>query len=366
MVRPTAPVDAVTARAYRVETDSPEADGTLAWSATTMVVAMVRAGGSHGLGYSYTDALAAGLIERVLAPGVLGRDAMDLAGIALALRAQVRNIGLAGLCATAISAVDVALWDLKAKLLDVSLLRLLGAARDSVPVYGSGGFTSYDKGRLQEQLADWVGGGIGMVKMKVGRHPERDVERVGWARQAIGDDARLFVDANGAYQPAQALRMAGAFAEHSVSWFEEPVTADDIAGLRHVRGRAPPGMAIAAGEYGYTDWDFHRLLQAGAVDVLQADATRCCGISGFLRTAALCQAWGIPLSAHTAPSLHATVCCAAAPAIHVEYFHDHARIERMLFDGMPPLDGGQIRPDTSRPGLGLALSGEADRYAIRA
>src|SRR5207249_4099561 len=122
---------------------------------------------------------------------------------------------------------------------------------------------------------------------------------------------------------------------------------------------------IAAGEYGYDLPYFRRMLEAQAVDVLQADATRCAGITGFLRVAALCEAYGIPLSAHTAPALHLHPCCAAAPVCHIEYFHDHARIETMLFDGaVQPVDGA-LAPDLSRPGLGLELKRpDAERYRL--
>jgi L-alanine-DL-glutamate epimerase-like enolase superfamily enzyme len=265
----------------------------------------------------------------------------------------------------AIAAVDVALWDLKAKVLGVPLVTLLGAVRDGVPVYGSGGFTSYSVAELKEQLGGWAGEGMKWVKMKIGRHPAEDVKRVRAAREAIGPDVGLFVDANGAYTRKQALAQAGRFAESGVAWFEEPVSSDDLRGLRLIRDRAPAGMDIAAGEYGYDLPYFRRMLQAGAVDVLQADATRCAGITGFLRVEALCEAFGLPLSAHTAPSLHAHLCCALGRAWNVEYFYDHARIEHMLFDGAATPVGGELRPDRTRPGLGFEFKHpEAARYAV--
>jgi L-alanine-DL-glutamate epimerase-like enolase superfamily enzyme len=266
----------------------------------------------------------------------------------------------------AVSAVDTALWDLKARLLRLPLVALLGAVRDSVPVYGSGGFTSYPIDRLREQLGGWVARGIGMVKMKVGTDPAADPERVRAAREAIGPDAGLFVDANGAYDRKQALAFAELVAgEYGVGWFEEPVSSEDLDGLRLLRDRAPAGMDIAAGEYGDGLPYFRRMLAAGAVDVLQPDATRCGGITGFMRAGALCQAHGVPLSAHTAPSIHAHACCALPTARHIEYFHDHVRIEAMLFDGAREPVDGRLRHDLSRPGLGLEIKeGEAARYAV--
>lgn len=265
----------------------------------------------------------------------------------------------------AIAAVDACLWDLKARVLDLPLVKLLGAARESVPVYGSGGFTSYSTDQLQEQLGDWVAHGISRVKMKIGTHPEEDALRVRAARKAIGPEAELFVDANGAYSVKQALAQAEAFGEWGVSWFEEPVSSDDLAGLHLLRMRGPAGLEIAAGEYGYDLGYFRRMLEAEAVDVLQADATRCAGITGFLQVGALCQARSLALSAHCGPSLHLHPCCSMIPVRHLEFFHDHVRIEQMLFDGAATPVAGQLFPDLSRPGLGLELKRpDAEPYRV--
>ena len=363
--RPEAPVERVSATAWTVPTDTPEGDGTLLWDATTIVVAEADAGGRRGLGYTYADEACAGLISGRLAPEVTGFDAMDVPGAWRAMVRAIRNLGRPGLASSAVSAVDTALWDLKAQLLDVSLVALLGAVRDSVAVYGSGGFTTYPDERLRDQLAGWAGEGIGRVKMKVGADPAADRRRVALAREAIGPEVELFVDANGAYTRPQAAAQAQAFADAGVSWFEEPVSSDDLAGLRLLRRDLPPGMAVAAGEYAYDPAGFRRLVDAEAVDVLQADATRCGGITGFLGAAALCEAASLPLSAHTAPAIHAAVACAARPAVHVEYFHDHARIEQRLFDGLPELRGGALAPDRSRPGLGLELRrADVEAFAV--
>jgi L-alanine-DL-glutamate epimerase-like enolase superfamily enzyme len=255
----------------------------------------------------------------------------------------------------AISAIDCALWDLKAHLLDVPLVTLLGQVRDAATIYGSGGFTSYTDQQLAKQLSGWVERGIRNVKMKIGRDAARDIERVRLVRDAIGNGPGLFVDANGAYSRKQALSQAAAFADSGVSWFEEPVSSDDLDGLSLIRDGAPAGMDIAAGEYGYDIFYFQRMLGAGAVDVLQADMTRCGGVIGFMQAAALCEAHNLPLSSHTAPALHTHVACAAAPLRNMEYFHDHVRVEQMLFDGLPKLANGELRPDLSRPGFGLEL-----------
>jgi len=359
------PIRHLVVSAYTVPTDIPESDGTYAWDSTTLVLVEVTAGNVQGLGYTYADTATAQLIKDTLAEVILGCDAMAVPGIWAAMVAAIRNLGRPGIASMAIAAVDAALWDVKARLLGVPLVTLLGAVRDSVPVYGSGGFTSYTIGQLQAQCSHWVADGISRVKMKIGRHPEEDLQRVSMVRQAIGPDAELFVDANGAYSRKQALAFAQAFHSYNVSWFEEPVTSDDLEGLRLLRDQGLAGMDITAGEYGYDLVYFRRMLAAGAVDVLQADATRCAGITGFLRVGALCEAWGMPLSAHCGPALHAHPCCALTRARHVEYFHDHARIEHMLFDGVLTPVRGTLQPDLSRPGLGLAFKrADAARYAV--
>ena len=316
------------------------------------------------MGYTYADTATAALVKDLLSEVVRGGDAMAPRASWNAMVKRTRNLGRPGVVSMAISAVDIALWDLKARLLNLPLVSLLGAVRSSVPIYGSGGFTSYSDEQLQRQLAGWIEQGITRVKMKIGRDAVADVRRVDRARRTIGQEAELFVDANGAYSRKQALQQAVKFADQNVSWFEEPVSSDDLAGLRLLRDRGPAGMDIAAGEYGYDLDYFRRMLEAEAVDVLQADATRCSGITGFLDVAALCEAHHIPLSAHTAPSLHTHLGCAVTPLRHLEYFHDHVRIEGMLFDGTrSPVNGG-LSPDLSRPGMGIELKRvEAERFA---
>ena len=255
---------------------------------------------------------------------------------------------------------------LKARLLGSSLTQLLGQARDSVPVYGSGGFTSYDDGQTREQLAGWVAKAhIPRVKIKIGEswgtNEHRDLERVALARQVIGPDAELYVDANGGYTAGQAVRVADRLTEYGVTWFEEPVSSQDLAGLAAVRRQVRPD--VAAGEYSWSLADSARLIAAGAVDCLQLDVTRCGGITEFLRGSALAAAHNLQVSGHCAPNLHARVGVAVPNLRHVEYFHDHQRIERMLFDGALDPDGGILTPEADQPGLGLTLrESDAERY----
>jgi L-alanine-DL-glutamate epimerase-like enolase superfamily enzyme len=359
-------IDGVRAQAFEIPTDKPEADGTIAWNSTTLVLVEVCGGGEIGVGYTYSGASIVELIGGKLASAIQGRDALSPQTAWLGMQRTVRNLGREGLAATAISAVDAAIHDLKARLLGLPLFKMLGSYRDSVPIYGSGGFTTYSDRELQAQLGGWVEReGCSLVKMKVGSHPDKDPGRVKAAKQAIGNRATLFVDANGAYRVQQALEFANEFVEQGVGWFEEPVSSDDLTGLRATRQRAPAGMEIAAGEYAYTVDYVREMLEARAIDVQQADMTRCGGVTAFLQIAALCEAFHIDLSAHCAPSLHLHVACASPRLRHLEWFHDHVRIEHMLFDGAPVPSNGEIRPDPALPGNGLRFKHQdAARYAV--
>ncbi|HEY6463431.1 MAG TPA: enolase C-terminal domain-like protein [Polyangiaceae bacterium] len=349
--------------AFEVPTSSPEADGTLAWSNTVLVTVELTLRGQHGFGYSYADVPTAAFVKAHLAPIVLAADPLAVGATFDAMSVAVRNVGRDGVAATAMSAVDMACWDVKARLLGRPLVDLLGARRSEIAAYGSGGFTTYGHEELRRQLAGWKDEGFTRVKMKIGDSPDT-LDRVRVAREAIGDRVELFVDANGAYRAGGAVAIAAQMASLGVTWFEEPVSSDDLEGLRFVREHAPPGMLVAAGEYGYRSRTFDRMLAARSVDVLQADATRC-GVSGFLSAAALCEARGVPLSAHCAPTIHAHLGCAASNVVHVEYFHDHTRLEGMLFDGAARATGGVLRPDRTRPGIGVVLRrADAARFQV--
>jgi L-alanine-DL-glutamate epimerase-like enolase superfamily enzyme len=360
------PIDSVRASAYDIPTDAPESDGTLEWSSTVLVVVEVDAGGATGLGYTYAHQAVVPLVTTKLAEVLRGRSAVDVRAAWRGMVHETRNLGTTGITSMAISAADAALWDLKARLLDVSLVVALDAVHETVPVYGSGGFTSYDDDQLSEQLAGWVADGIPRVKIKVGRDPDRDRHRLAVAREAVGSDTALYIDANGAYTVRDAVGWAQlARDEFDVSWFEEPVSSDDLAGLRHVRGQAPGGIDVAAGEYGWNPWQLESMLNADAVDCLQIDVTRCLGITGFLSAAAVAEAHHVDVSAHCAPQLSAHACAAVRRLRHLEYFHDHTRIEAAVFDGVLPLQpGGLLRPRRDVRGHGLSLRPSAERYRV--
>jgi L-alanine-DL-glutamate epimerase-like enolase superfamily enzyme len=360
------PIESVEAAVYTVPTDAPEGDGTLTWDSTTMVLARVQAGGVRGIGWTYGSAACAPVITGTLAAVVRGRDAMDVAGAWEAMVRAVRNDGRPGAVGYAVSAVDVALWDLKARLLDLSLPRLLGAVRTEVPVYGSGGFTTYNEQQLTGQLAGWaLEQRIPRVKIKVGESwgaaAGRDLERMAQARKVIGPGTELYVDANGGYTRKQAVRVMAAAADLDVRWLEEPVSSDDLDGLREVRDAV--AADVTAGEYGYDLIYFRRMCAAEAVDCLQVDVSRCGGITDWLRAAAVAASYGLEISGHCAPHLHAAVATAVPNLRHLEWFHDHVRIENMFFDGALDPAGGTVRPDPDIPGLGLTLrTADAERY----
>ena len=348
-------VDALGVLARTIPTDEPESDGTLEWDATTIVVVHARAGDTTGVGYTYTHDAAARLIEDKLAPLVRGRALDDLPSLWEELGLQLRNIGRPGIGFMALSAVDTALWDLKARVLGLPLVELLGADRDETRVYGSGGFTSYSLERLSSQLGRWVQDGIPRVKLKVGREPDRDPDRLDAVRSAVGDATEVYVDANGAFDRSNAVGWARRFAaDWDVSWFEEPVSSADLEGLRLVRASGAP-LDVAAGEYAFVPADFRNLITAEAVDCLQVDVTRCGGYTGFRRAAAFAEEHDLDISAHCAPQLSAHVCCAVSRCRHIEYFHDHVRVEQMIFDGVLEPESGALRPDRSRAGNGLEL-----------
>ncbi len=362
-------VERLEASAYTVPTDVPEADGTFAWDSTTVVVVRAYSDGVTGLGWTYAPGTASTVVYELLAGEVVGRGVLDVPAAHEAMCRAVRNAGRPGLVSCALSAVDLALWDLKARLLELPLARLIGAVHDDVPVYGSGGFTTYPDIHMATQLEGWVRGhGIGRVKIKIGQDrgaaPERDLARARHAREMIGPDAELFVDANGAYSRKQAVRVGRAMAEYAVTWFEEPVSSDDLAGLRLVRDALD--CDVAAGEYGYDLPYFTRMTGAEAVDCLQVDVTRCGGVTEWLRVAALARAQGLDVSAHCAPHAHAHVAACVPNTRHMEWFHDHVRIESLLFDGVLDPTGGAVRPGASgEPGHGLRLrEADAEEYRV--
>jgi L-alanine-DL-glutamate epimerase-like enolase superfamily enzyme len=349
-----APVRSVRTSAYTVPTDAPEADGTLAWDSTTLVLVEVDAGGFTGTGWTYAPAAATKVVDEVLAPVVRGACVTEPVDAWHAMVRAVRNAGRPGLVAMAISAVDIAMWDACARIHYLPLARLWGSAGKPVEVYGSGGFTTYDDEQTSQQLRSWAGLGLHNVKLKIGEDRgsavSRDLARVALAREVVGDGTGLFVDANGAYSPGQACRVGRDLDEIGVLWLEEPVTSDDLPGLAHVRDHVDAD--VAAGEYGYDLTYFEQM--SPAVDCLQVDVTRCGGYTEWLRVAAMASARHLDLSGHCAPYITLPVASVTERMRHLEWFHDHVRSEQLLFEGCPdPEDSQLVGLDV--PGHGLTM-----------
>lgn len=351
---------------YTVPTPAPEADGTAQWSATTVVVVHLTAEGEQGLGWSYTEPSAATVVADVLAPLLEGAHADDIQALRHRMLVAVRNAGATGVVASALSAVDVALWDLKARRLGVPLTRLLGRARTSAPIYGSGGFTGYDEATTVAELEHWLRLGANAVKIKIGEafgsNVERDLARVDLARRTIGNTVQLFVDANGGYSVGQAVRVEHRLRSRDVRWFEEPVSCDDPSRLADVRRRAT--IDIAAGEYVWRRSDAEALLAADAVDCLQLDVTRCGGYSGFLEVAAMAAGRGLEVSVHCGPHIAVPVALAIPNLRHVEYFVDHERTDCALFDGLPEVVDGALVPGAETSGHAMQLRADAERFRL--
>jgi L-alanine-DL-glutamate epimerase-like enolase superfamily enzyme len=359
-------IESVEVSAYTVPTEGPSGDGTRRWDKETLVVVKVKCGSVVGIGHNFADTSTAHFIREHLTPVVKGRNPLNVNECFVAMDGVVRDVnGNSGLSQLAISTVDAALWDLKARLLDLPLCDLLGSVREAAPGYGSGGYVTYDRKQLQDQCHAWMDQGFHWIKMKIGWHPEIDLQRVRWAREALAPDVQIMIDANGAYARKQALGFAEQVRDLGVTWFEEPVPSDDLDGLRLMRDRAPAGMEIAAGEYGDRLAYYRKMLEADAVDVLQADAGRCGGITVFMGVDVLCQARRMPFSAHCVPALHVHPACAAIRLRHMEYFRDHARVEQMLLDGVIAPKDGLLHPDRTRQGNGLSLKeADAERYRV--
>lgn len=365
MSRPRPTVERLRSRVYVFPTaaDS-ESDGTLSWSSTTAVTVEVEAAGLVGLGWTYSAAAAADLIEGHLRPLVVGSDPNRVTGTWEAMLRAGRNLGRPGIVSAAVSAVDIALHDLRARLLDVPLTDLFGRARDAVPVYGSGGFTNLTDEELDAQVDGWLAAGCPAVKIKVGEdwgsRPERDLARTEQVRDRVGDSVEVMVDANGGYSAGQARRIGRDYDDLGVVWLEEPVSSDDLAGLALLRHTLRAD--VAAGEYADSARYCERMLTAGAVDCLQADVTRVGGYTGWLRCAAVAAAHGLQISGHCAPSLSAPVAAAVTNLRHVEWFIDHARLEPLLVQEVPPVVDGQLIP-LAAAGHGMRLRPDADEYA---
>jgi L-alanine-DL-glutamate epimerase-like enolase superfamily enzyme len=321
--------------------------------------------GAEGLGVG--TPIAREIIERVFKPLLVGQDPLCIEKIWDDMFWRVRGYGRKGVAFCAISAVDIALWDLKARLFGVPLYRLLGPYTDRVPIYGSGGWTSYTEAELVREQMSYVERGIPRVKMKVakdfGRAEREDVKRLAAVRKAVGDDVEIYVDANNGYYAKQAIGMARHLSEYDVKWFEEPVLADDIAGLAAI-ARAID-IPVATGEHEYTRYGFKSLIADGGADIVQPDVGRVGGVSEWMKVAHLAQAFNLPVAPHAVQLVHLHLACCISNLKVVEYLGTVEEGDRIWYTEFPQPRDGYWSPYPDRPGLGLELSPDAvRRFAI--
>lgn len=294
------------------------------------------------------------LIEHDMAPKLIGRDPFDTEVLWQEFFGYLRGVGRKGLMFAALSAIDIALWDIKGKALGVPLVKLFGGGRDQVPVYGSGGWTSYSDQQLVAEAVDIVSRGYTTIKLKVGvdggRNPNRDVERIRQVRQAIGPDIGLMLDANNCWDAATAARFANRVADQNPLWLEEPVFADDIPGL--ARFRRATDVPLATGEHEYTKFGVRDLLLNEAADIIQADGTRAGGFTEMLKIAALTQAWNVQFAPHAMENVHLPLVAALPNAPFLERLLMFEDVTARVFpEAALPVAGYLAVP--AAPGLGL-------------
>jgi L-alanine-DL-glutamate epimerase-like enolase superfamily enzyme len=333
---------------------------------TSLFVHVRTDAGLEGLGMSEATGTRH-VIEQTLRPLLLGRDPLEHERLWEEMFWAVRSYGRKGLALCALSAIDIALWDLKGKIFGAPLYRLLGPYTDAVPVYGSGGWTHLPEGELVREQAGFVERGFPRVKMKVGkafgRAEEEDVRRVAAVRRTLGDGVTLYLDANGGYRAKQAIVLARRFEQYNVAWFEEPVHADDLAGLAEVRRDGP--LPVATGEHEYTKFGFKALLTQGAADIVQPDVARVGGVTEWLKIAHLAAAFNLPVAPHAVSLVHLHLACCTPNLAVVEILGVQQEADRIWYTEIPEPAGGLWSPFPDRPGLGLALDPHAvARYAV--
>lgn len=337
-------------------------------SRSFVIVRVTTESGATGVGYTYGGRLIAAAVDLELAPHIIGRDPGAIEKIWGDLYRESLLLGRRGAVIRAMSAIDIALWDLLGKRLGASLAQLLGATRSSVPAYFSGGY--YREGGALEDVAEEaeraVAAGFSSMKIKVGGlRLADDVERARLAREVLGDERLLALDANNAWpDAAAALPAIRRFAEHDPWWIEEPLMPDDVAG--HARLASQLEMPVATGEIEATRWGFAALIDAGAADILQPDACVCGGVSEWLKIAHLAAAHGLAVAPHWNADLHVHLAAATENCLAIEWFdlnEDVYNFDLVLAEHLVASDG--IVEVPTRPGVGLVLDEDAvARYRV--
>ena len=329
--------------------------------------------GTEGIGYTYAGTVGGTMVraavEDVLKPRLLGGDVELIERHWATMFQEGLLVGRRGALLRAISALDIALWDLAAKRAGLPLYRLLGGFQADVPAYASGGYYREGKGLpgLAKEMERYVKAGFDSVKIKVGGVPlAEDVARVRAAREAVGPGVQLALDANNAYRSvAEAIRAAQAFEPYDIWWLEEPLAPDDIPG--HAELAAAAAMPIATGEIHATRWDFRDLIAEGGARILQPDAGVLGGVSEWMKVAHTAASFNLPVAPHWHADLHIHLVGAASNGLTVEYFflsEDIYNFERVLSECISAAGSRIHIPD--RPGLGLVLNHSAiEHFGVR-
>lgn len=326
-----------------------------------VVARVLAADGAEGTGYTYTvgaggDAIRS-LIARDLAPALLGQDEERVEAAWTRMWWRLHYVGRGGLAVHAISAVDIALWDLRGRRLGRPLWRLLGGHDPAVRAYAGGIDLQFPLDRLLRQAEDRLAGGFRAVKMKVGRPRLRDdVERVRAMRELLGPDVPLMVDANMRWTADEAIRAARALGPHDVFWLEEPTVPDDVPG--HARVLREGGLPVAAGENLHTLHEFAHYVAAGAVSFPEPDVSNVGGVTAWLKVAHLAEAHNLPVTSHGVHDLHVHLLAAVPNASYLEV-HGFG-LERFVAHPLEVRDGVALAPE--RPGHGVDL----DRRGLEA
>lgn len=337
------------------------ADATRAVDKIGMLVVRVTTDqGLEGIGVTYNETGGEAtkvLIEKVMAPELIGRDPLANEVIWNEMAQYLRGVGRKGLMFCALSAIDIALWDLKGKIVNLPLYRLWGGTETHIPVYGSGGWTSYTDEELVEEVKRMVGMGYSTIKFKVGygggKKPLRDVQRVQKVRDAIGPDIGILLDANNCWDAATAVQFANRVKDCNIDLLEEPVFADDIYGLQEYKRKTD--IPLGTGEHEYTKYGARDLLTMQAVDVLQIDGTRTGGFTELLKIGALAQAWNKKFAPHAMENIHHHIMSAMPNAYMLEHLLLFEDITSKVYASAPlPVNGYMDIPDL--PGLGLSLN----------
>jgi len=336
------------------------ADATRRVERVGFLITIVRTrDGVEGVGVTYHEVggeATRSLIDHDIAPRIVGRDPFATEALTHELVGYTRGVGRKGLTFAALSAIDIALWDIKGKILGMPLYRLFGGVDPVSDVYASGGWTSYSDEELVAEAVDMVDRGYRAIKLKVGvesgRNPSRDVLRLRKVRDAVGFDIDLMLDANNCWDAATAARFANRVAELEPVWLEEPVFADDIPGL--ARFKRATDIPLATGEHEYTRYGVRDLLIADAVDIVQADITRAGGFTEMLKIAALTQAWNVLLAPHAMENIHHHLVAAYPHARTLERLLIFEKLTANVFPEAPLPHEGRMTL-TEAPGLGLAV-----------